>query len=295
MNRFTTATRIGLMVLLMALFAPLLHAQEYGVATIEQGQMVVIRDGQRLVFTSADGQVPINQSDLLRVGPNSQVLLETIEKATLTLGSNAVLHVEPWEQQEEQGFLRMLFGRVRATIDGLVGGETFNVQTATATIGVKGTEYTAGVNARGDTMILVTESVVQLTGVDGITQNVGVGQVSVALFGRGASSPRAASQNLLNALDEEGLDSPEVDSEDANDLPAQDELIEEGVVDEADLATTSDSNETADGTPQEDTQGDSEVTESTATDPTVIAIDVPTINLMETIKQTISVGVTFEN
>jgi hypothetical protein len=53
----------------------------------------------------------------------------------------------------------MLFGRFRSVIQGLAGNESMNAKTATAVIGVKGTENLASIRPRGDTMLVGVESV----------------------------------------------------------------------------------------------------------------------------------------
>ena len=173
----------ALTVLGIALSVPVWGAAKYGDASIQKGKLTVLREGRRLTYDEGDRQVEINHLDVIRVGRDSNVVLSTIEKATITLGSNAVFQVKPWQRKEEKGFFRMLFGRMRAKISGLVGNERFSVQSATATIGVKGTEEVILVNVQGDATLGVTENEVALRGLGGGQLNVLEGSASGVVLG----------------------------------------------------------------------------------------------------------------
>ncbi len=216
--------------LLLLPAATALGAVTYGQATLAKGKMIVLRDGGRRVYRGAGVRVAILHGDVIRLGPRSNVVLETVEKSTVTLGGNAVFQVKPWRRREKRGLLRMLFGRFRAKIARLSGGERFNVSTATATIGVKGTEYIAAVPPQGDVLLLVTESVVQLAGPDGVEQNVPQGSISVVINGQPAKAPVPAPPAVLSILAQEGLDAPSPNDPAALELPAQEVLIEAGIV-----------------------------------------------------------------
>ncbi|MBI3992538.1 MAG: FecR domain-containing protein [Candidatus Lambdaproteobacteria bacterium] len=192
-------TAILLMILMPA--ASLFAATKYGEAIIEQGKMTVLREGQRMSFTSTDGKTAINHSDVIRVGDNSRVVLETSEKATVTLGSNAVMQVEPWETRSDKGVFRMLFGRARSKIVGLVANERFNMRTATATIGVKGSGHDNTVNAQGITVHSCTEHECLVTGRDGVEKLVPAGFVVVALIT--GTTPPVPNPGLNTGLDED--------------------------------------------------------------------------------------------
>jgi hypothetical protein len=145
MRSATTAGAV--MALVMASSPAGWAASKYGDATVEQGSMTIIREGSAINVKASGQTVPVNEQDLVRVRDDSRVVLKTADRATVTLGANAVFQVQPWEQQEKKGLFKMLFGRFRASVAGLTGGERFNAKTATATIGVKGTEYVSAVTA----------------------------------------------------------------------------------------------------------------------------------------------------
>ena len=213
---------VGILAVLF-LSSPAWGATKYGDATIESGKMIVLRGGQRMVYTPSDQNVSINHQDIIRLGSSSKVVLRTVEKATLTLGSNAVLHVEPWQKQEKKGAMRMLFGRFRAVVTGLSGGERFNVRTATATIGVKGTELSAMQTAAEDTLLWVESSKkrnpVDFGGLTGDDVEVPVGYASLVKGSQAVRNPVRANAALRKELG--NLDSPSPTSDEASRLPDQ--------------------------------------------------------------------------
>ena len=205
-------------------------ATPYGEATIEKGNITVMREGKRLKFDQSNSPIEIHEGDLIRVRRKSQMVLTSREKATITLGSNAVFQVKPWESRGKTGLSRVLFGKVRASITGLTGGERFNVKTATATIGVKGTGYNTAVNPRGDSMLVTTENVVQFGGQSGGDQDVGLNHLSVVVNGKAATAPVLVPEEVLNALSGTNLDSPEPNTPAASALPGEQALVNAGII-----------------------------------------------------------------
>lgn len=216
--RITTLFILGVLLAL-----PAWGATKYGDATIEKGKLTVLREGKRLVFSPADRQVSINHLDVIRLGPESSVILQTVEKATITLGSNAVLQVEPWKRREKKGLMRMLFGRFRATVTGLVGAERFNVKTSTATIGVKGTDLTGLQTPNDRTLVWVenshSQAPVALEGLIGDEKDLEVGFASAVVGTTPAANPVRATPELKEEL--KNLNAPRPNSFGANSLPPQ--------------------------------------------------------------------------
>ena len=211
-------------------------AAKYGDATIESGKMTVLREGKRLVFRAADGGVQINEQDVIRVGKKSKVVLITPAPATLTLGSNSILHVKPWQKRRKRGFLRMLFGRVRASVTTVVGKERFNVRTATATIGVKGTDFITSVTAQANTSVNVTDGIVGLVGPDGVEVDIPIGQISIVVGLR--TTPPAPTPPEVEAAP---LDAPDPTTPEALELPAQAAIIEAGIFTQQEAEKSSES------------------------------------------------------
>ncbi|MFI5399916.1 MAG: FecR domain-containing protein [SAR324 cluster bacterium] len=206
-----------------------------GQAEITAGSLVLVRSGAKTVFASPHAPIAIEQGDVLLVQSASQAVLKA-GKGTLTLGANTVFQVQPWEFKSQTGYLRLLFGKFRASVVGLSGGESFNIKTATATIGVKGTEFAGAATAQGDVVVLVTNSVVQMTGQSGPTQSIAPGQVVVALNAKEtATAPALPPPELKADLEQAKLDSPPVSAAASSNLPEETALVRTGIVTQKEL------------------------------------------------------------
>ncbi|MDH4120278.1 MAG: FecR family protein [Deltaproteobacteria bacterium] len=208
-------------------------AGQYGEGTLEEGNVTILRNGKPMVMSKGAAKIAIMEKDLIRMGAKGRMVIQTNEKAVVTLGPNAILHVEPWSQRDKKGNVRMLFGRFRTQVSGLVTGEQFNVKTATATIGVKGTEYVAIVSSNGNTTMIPVENVVQLEGLDGLAQDVTPGQMSVVINGQRATQPTSVPSEVKGDVLNEKLAAPSVESTKANLLPGEVSLVEAGIIDES--------------------------------------------------------------
>lgn len=226
------STQTILIVLLtFAIFTPAMTqsawgAGKYGDAIVENGTLILLRNGERLSYKANSDAVQVNELDVVRVGAQSKVILKTIENSTLTLGSNAILHIKPWERKKKKGFMSMLFGRFRAAVDTLSGGKSFKVRTAQATIGVKGTEYTLAASVNGNAWVKGHEGVTGLAGRVGADADVTKDLISVVVGNRAASSPVPVPQ----AIQEMGLDSPPANSNEALTLPGRGDLDDAGAI-----------------------------------------------------------------
>ncbi len=137
-------------------------ATNYGSFTLETGKGYILRDAQK-IDAKLNTNLEILDNDLIRLMDDSSGKLISNEKATVDLGSNAVLKVKSWQEESSRGFISLLYGKIKATISGLNPAESFNIKTANSVIGVKGTEYSAGVNADGDSYAWALEEYVYLT------------------------------------------------------------------------------------------------------------------------------------
>jgi hypothetical protein len=209
-------------------------APQYGEAVIQKGAMTIVREGRSLQFAKLNERIPVNEEDLIRVRPESEVVLTSREKATMTLGSNAVFQVKPWRARNKSGFVRALFGRFRAAIVGLTGGEEFNVKTATATIGVKGTDYLVQATPNATSLgVTKVASTVDLTGQSGTPQDVLENFLSVTLGVDPAIVPTELADELLRILQD--LDSVAPNDPGARVLSVGTALVRRGLISQEQL------------------------------------------------------------
>lgn len=245
-----------------------LGAVKYGDATIQTGTMEIIRDGAPMQYSAENhpGPVEILQDDLIRVGENSKVHLDTVEKTAVTLGSNSILHINAWRRKEKTGLMRMLYGRLRAEVVRLLEGERFAIKTSSATIGVKGTGFYVFQAATGSTVLVVTSGLVEIQGLIGVPVDVFPGRTSVAT-GRAASTPVPTTELYEEITDENNLEAAPVENEGATEVPDEPGLIESGATSESDLEESKQSESDDQPAPEEETPAEeSEEETSEATD-----------------------------
>ena len=164
-----------------------------------------------LIKTRSGGRIHIRMSDrsLFSLKPNTEFRIEEYRFAEPIEAKGRVFQPESQSdiQPEPRGFYRLLRGGLRA-VTGLIGKEErerYSIRTLVATIGVRGTSFTADLS---DPDLLASSEGTTL-GVGGPTLTVGVGSGAVILtntsgtlvlengeFGR-VTSPNTPPQRLL--------------------------------------------------------------------------------------------------
>ena len=125
----------------------------YGDAIVCKGQLILLREGSRLVFQSTDSEIQIKLNDVIRAGSHSRIILKSEDYPTLIIGSNTVLHIKHWKRNGKKGLVKVLYGRMIVT--GLSGRQSFNVVTANAIIESKGSIHLIIATAERATMVFV--------------------------------------------------------------------------------------------------------------------------------------------
>jgi len=119
-----------------------------------EGTVDVSRQGEFLDYYDVDYGLQIAEEDIISTGLDGYV---EIELAAPNAGT--VLKVNPdttfyFSTSGTQTDMRLLSGSLALKVGKLTSGETLNVQTETAVMGVRGTEFTVNIGA--DTELLVT-------------------------------------------------------------------------------------------------------------------------------------------
>jgi hypothetical protein len=90
----------------------------------------------------------LNEGDLLATGGDSSVLLDMVDGATFTLRPNTQLRIDAYvysesEASKNRSFLSLIQGAFRAVtgVIGRVNRPGYSITTATATIGIRGTDH----------------------------------------------------------------------------------------------------------------------------------------------------------
>lgn len=143
------------------LFAALLEAgaaqaqgQAVGRVLLAAGDVFAVRNGQpvRLQYNS-----PVEFKDVLRTGPSSSLQVRFVDEGLVSLRENSEFAIEEYrfaqaKPDEERAFFRLIKGGFRS-VTGLIGRArhaSYRVQTQTATIGIRGTDYAARLCLAGE-------------------------------------------------------------------------------------------------------------------------------------------------
>jgi len=97
-------------------------------------------------FTPVRREVPIRSGDRIRTGPDGRVQLRFADGALMSIAPGSDFRIEDYafDEQRPRSFFELMQGSVR-TVSGRIGKrdpEAFRFRTPTATIGIRGTEFT---------------------------------------------------------------------------------------------------------------------------------------------------------
>ena len=222
---------------------------KYGEATVKKGGLTILRDGKRLSFTAGDNSIQILKKDVLRAGKKSLITLNTVQNTTVELGSYAIFQVRPFKISKNTGDLRMLYGKARFKTVGNAKAKSrrFRLRTATAVIGVKGTEWIQQTNSSGTTDTEVREGIVGISTEMGVEIDVSSGHRALALSGKKVSKPikvkkpSVPSKSISKDEDQDSIRQPDSEatsenldavsptSNDSVNIDAQDFYVDQGV------------------------------------------------------------------
>ena len=145
--------RLGLLLsALLALCTPA-HAEVVGRVLMAAGDASVIRDNQELRVGVG---FPIEAQDTLKTGPFSNMQVRFTDQSIVSLRDHSLLKIDEYKFDGKQdGLERAFFNLIKGgfrTITGLIGKihkSNYAVKTATATIGIRGTNFALLLCAEG--------------------------------------------------------------------------------------------------------------------------------------------------
>ena len=233
---------------------------KYGDAVIKRGSLTVVRQGQSTVYNSGDQAIEIQQKDVLRAGRSSQIVLSTVEETSVRMGSNAVFQVKSWQQRQKTGLLRMLYGKMLFKTKKLRGRNRFRLKTATAIMGVKGTEGNTEVGSTGNTVLVCNTGVCTMQGNSGDEVDVPKNRASMSTGGK--------TSNTFEAEVETETEKGDANESGSANVKLEQNAVDAGVVDQGDLDKSKDSQAdmgeqfaSADGQAQADVDDDATETD----------------------------------
>jgi hypothetical protein len=137
---------------LLVAFSSAATADPVGRVLLAAGEVFAVREGRQvaLQFNS-----PVELRDVLRTGASSSLQVRFIDESLISVRENSEFAIEEYQfgakEQEQRSFFQLLKGGFRA-VTGLIGRTRhadYRVRAATATIGIRGTDYAVR-ECRGD-------------------------------------------------------------------------------------------------------------------------------------------------
>jgi hypothetical protein len=231
--------------LLFALSTVTQAAVRYGEATIQKGNVVIVREGRMYLFTAANNPVTLFENDTVRTLKGTALTLYNPDQHRVILGSNAIMQLKKWRRQKEQGGLRMLFGKFRARTAALRKRSGLSIRTATATIGIKGSLGEGATNSDFTSLANLGGSM-ETTNNNGDSVDVPVGQFAFNVDGSNQgfglqNNPNYNPEKSEDELETSGQDN--LNTEDPKEVevpPVIQEAIDENVTEVADAGDGTD-------------------------------------------------------
>jgi hypothetical protein len=214
-------TRSALVVALILALAPAAAAEEVGTMVEVVGQVTGTAPGAAPTSMAAGDPVVLNMR--IATGRDSFASLTLDPEGVLQLGANAEITIDQAEIDaatgESQSLISVVIGKIRLVLSSAFRGKA-EVDTPTATIGVKGTILAAEVDGRADTTVWVEEGEVEVTSKVGGTVTVAAGYFTTVRRGlpptdpapfdpaSGAAAVRALPPEIVAPQEEVPDDSP---------------------------------------------------------------------------------------
>lgn len=182
-------------------------AEAVGILEVETGVVKLRRLGTQRLIRNEDGPVPLEGGDNLHSGPKTRAKVfidEENERVELYPGTVLTLR----EVSERGTFFGMQIGKALFGLVKRLAGRRFQVQTPSAVIGVKGTEFILGTDGVGKTLLLTLEGTVGMVNLEFPSLEVLVGpdQASITKSGAPPTPPVEVPPDVRDSIiQDEGL------------------------------------------------------------------------------------------
>jgi hypothetical protein len=183
MARSETLAPVRMMVLaiiwLSTLVPHALAAQELGRIVFLEGDVELLRDGETRDAFSINPGEPLMALDVIQTGFDGyvEVELDVPSAATIRVRENAAYYAEPVESGGSPGVrVRLLTGRIEMNVAEITRGSFLSVETQTAVLGVRGTEFDVITSPDDAVLFGIREGQVEIEG-GGSQARAGAGTV----------------------------------------------------------------------------------------------------------------------
>ena len=160
--------RVNWITLLLALIVtPSIFAKSAGRLASSDGQVVTQIPGEKEKPAEVGSQLPPGTRIRTGADGSAEIVFEDGSKLVLRSNSSMVLSQQKRQKQKKSSIL-LFFGRAWSKVNKAVGSDTkFEIKTANAVCGVRGTEFETIVAADGSLRVQVTEGQVGVNADDG--------------------------------------------------------------------------------------------------------------------------------
>ena len=164
---------------------------------------VTLQKGNKTVKVQA-APTPLDEKDIVVTGPKGRARITLTDGSTLSLGASSHFSVTSYHFETSgriQAKLSVSDGGFRAVTGkiGKLAPSRFTVKTATATIGIRGTDFAGIVSPSGDTIACVGGAI-GVAGSSGAPVTVAAGSITSVAPGKTPTAPRAYTPDEINNL-----------------------------------------------------------------------------------------------
>ncbi len=157
---------------MLATIVAVVGAQEVGILSYAEGDVKIVREGLILTSDGVGLGGALVVSDVIQTGVDAfaEIALTGADVATATLriDENSAYYLEIHDRTSGTDTrIRLLHGSVRVAVEGLPRGRRLSVQTPTAVLGVRGTEFDVLLSPDEATLLGVREGTVELSAAGG--------------------------------------------------------------------------------------------------------------------------------
>lgn len=186
----------------LMLMSSLVFAKSVGTITALKGSAGITRDGAEI---EAKLGTKLDEKDTLKTEENSQVQIIFDDETVVTIGNNSNFSINEYlfEESKTPSAKFGLFKGAMRTITGKIGKmapENFNVQTKTATIGIRGTNFTVIAEADGSSSIYCTLGAIIVSSVEKVSTVTQGFYISISPDGAKSEPAKFTPAELDNAL-----------------------------------------------------------------------------------------------
>lgn len=184
----TAAARLAAVLLVSAAF-PLAAADVIGKISYLEGKVEIVRDEGPLDAKLIKEGLALENFDLLKTGANGklevQVTSPSAPSSTIQVGPRAQFSIEIGKVGTKQRTtFDLIAGSVAMKVAKRTGSQEMKVQTETAVVGVRGTDFTVTAPATGDLLITCDEGEVECTDEKGTTLRAVAGEAIEQRWGK---------------------------------------------------------------------------------------------------------------